>query len=121
MPYDTDYGVCKFCGAKRVQNPKTGKVFCSEKCWLKKPTVERNLPPQGGCNHEMEIDALEAKTNAMTQKLNDLQYAQHALWAVLIQGDKEKEKQYELHKIPLVAKSKVEPTPEEETKFDMPF
>lgn len=26
---------CKNCGAKRVLNPKTGKMFCSNKCWLK--------------------------------------------------------------------------------------
>jgi uncharacterized Zn finger protein (UPF0148 family) len=30
-----NYGNCKFCGAENVKNPKTGKVFCSEKCWLK--------------------------------------------------------------------------------------
>jgi hypothetical protein len=30
-----NYGECKFCGAENVFNPKTGKVFCSEKCWLK--------------------------------------------------------------------------------------
>ena len=27
---------CKNCGAKMVTNPKTGKVFCSDKCWLNK-------------------------------------------------------------------------------------
>ena len=27
---------CKKCGAKMVKNPKTGKWFCSEKCWLNK-------------------------------------------------------------------------------------
>jgi len=37
MAYDKDYGVCKFCGEKMVHNPKTDKVFCSAKCWLKKP------------------------------------------------------------------------------------
>lgn len=26
---------CEFCGAELVENPKTGKVFCSQKCWLK--------------------------------------------------------------------------------------
>jgi len=31
------YGSCKFCGAKNVKSPKTGKIFCSEKCWLKQP------------------------------------------------------------------------------------
>ncbi len=27
---------CGKCGAERVLNPKTGKWFCKEKCWLKK-------------------------------------------------------------------------------------
>ena len=26
---------CPKCGANMVLNPKTGKVFCEEKCWLK--------------------------------------------------------------------------------------
>jgi len=34
--YAADLGTCRFCGAKMVKSPKTGKVFCSEKCWLKK-------------------------------------------------------------------------------------
>ena len=29
------YGKCSFCGADRVKNPKTGKIFCSDKCWTK--------------------------------------------------------------------------------------
>lgn len=31
-----EYGTCKECGANKVKNPKTGKIFCSNKCWLKK-------------------------------------------------------------------------------------
>ena len=27
-------GTCTDCGAKYVKNPKTGKVFCENKCWL---------------------------------------------------------------------------------------
>ncbi len=27
---------CQKCGAEMVLNPKTGKVFCKNKCWLKK-------------------------------------------------------------------------------------
>lgn len=26
---------CKRCGAQQVYNPKTGKVFCSARCWAK--------------------------------------------------------------------------------------
>lgn len=30
-----NYGTCPNCGAEKVLNPKTGKTFCKEKCWLK--------------------------------------------------------------------------------------
>ena len=29
-----ELGVCKKCGAPTAYNPKTGKIFCSKKCWL---------------------------------------------------------------------------------------
>jgi hypothetical protein len=38
------FGNCKFCGAENVRNPKTGKVFCSNKCWLNKPQQNSTLP-----------------------------------------------------------------------------
>ena len=37
-PYDEALGKCKFCQANNVRSPKTDKIFCSEKCWLKKAT-----------------------------------------------------------------------------------
>ena len=33
--YDEAQDKCQKCGAERVKNPKTGKYFCKEKCWLK--------------------------------------------------------------------------------------
>jgi len=30
------YGMCEYCGAPNVKNPKTEKVFCSKKCWTRK-------------------------------------------------------------------------------------
>jgi len=66
------------------------------------------IEAQGVQTLEADIDVLEEKINALTQKLNNVQFAVHALWAVLIQGDKDKENKYELHKIPLIAKSKPE-------------
>jgi uncharacterized Zn finger protein (UPF0148 family) len=39
-------GRCKFCGSENVRNPKTGKVFCSEKCWLKNKPNEFGSYPQ---------------------------------------------------------------------------
>lgn len=28
------HGKCQHCGSDKIQNPKTGKVFCVAKCWL---------------------------------------------------------------------------------------
>ena len=32
----SQYGVCEQCGGEKVLNPKTGKIFCKNKCWLNK-------------------------------------------------------------------------------------
>lgn len=31
----SQYGMCDKCGADNVMNPRTGNIFCAEKCWLK--------------------------------------------------------------------------------------
>ena len=32
-----NYQLCEFVeGGKQVKNPKTGKLFCENKCWLNK-------------------------------------------------------------------------------------
>ena len=41
---ENNYGPCKFCGAKMVKSPKTGKIFCSDKCWLKPSPQPQNSP-----------------------------------------------------------------------------
>lgn len=33
--YGNEKNTCKNCGAEMVKNPKTGKWFCSAKCWTK--------------------------------------------------------------------------------------
>ena len=38
-----EHGYCKDCKAPLARNPKTGKIFCSAKCWLKNDPQ----PPQG--------------------------------------------------------------------------
>lgn len=60
MPYNTrtgtsEHGVCSFCGADKVLSPKSGKVFCSEKCWLKTSPnapqdTQRQFTPQSNTN-----------------------------------------------------------------------
>ena len=41
---------CPDCGGKFVKNPKTGKVFCENKCWLKKqepePVIQLDAEPK---------------------------------------------------------------------------
>lgn len=46
MKDNYDYGKCKFCGANMVRNPKTGKVFCGDKCWLKNQQDNRQFNPR---------------------------------------------------------------------------
>ena len=36
-------GKCEKCGADKVKNPKTGKIFCEKKCWLKAAET-KNMP-----------------------------------------------------------------------------
>lgn len=36
-----NYGICKFCGAPNTQSRVTGKIYCSEKCWLDNPQQQR--------------------------------------------------------------------------------
>jgi len=33
-PVKKEGDICEKCGGKYVKNPKTGKVFCENKCWL---------------------------------------------------------------------------------------
>jgi hypothetical protein len=37
---------CKYCGAPMVQNPRTDKWFCQDKCWLNQPQQQRQQPPR---------------------------------------------------------------------------
>ena len=38
-----EYPPCPKCGAEQVKNPKTGKIFCTKKCWLNQPTQRVNM------------------------------------------------------------------------------
>jgi len=50
-----DYGECNTCGAPRVKNPKTGKIFCSDKCWLKNGSTTASQPVKYQNNEAVEI------------------------------------------------------------------
>ena len=124
-PYDTNYGNCPYCGAPRVQNPRTGKIFCSEKCWLKAKTPNQSYPtttnPINASQNanSAQIEALQTKVDDLTKKVNEMAHAIHALKVVLINGDKDRENAYELHRIPLVEKEPKEEIPEDPDKIDL--
>jgi uncharacterized Zn finger protein (UPF0148 family) len=133
MPYKSEpQGVCKFCGADLVKNPHTGKIFCSKKCWLRSEKQSEASNPTSTLNPRYKAEfertddsrerlmKLEAQFNATFTKVNDNQFKiiakiqdleqkNAALWAVLIQGDKQKEESYNLHSIPILMKKDTEP------------
>lgn len=43
---------CEFCQAKLVKSPKSGKIFCSDKCWLKPK-------PQGHPTQDKQDDVIQ--------------------------------------------------------------
>lgn len=68
-----NFGVCKDCGAPMAKNPKTGKIFCSEKCWLNQPQKQFRQPVRQEPNwdsiraqKEEHIEYLNAKNVAST-------------------------------------------------------
>ena len=81
---------CQFCGSKLVKSPKTGKVFCSDKCWLKN-APQSNDSYSSGVPHQIEqtnaldgqIEALQAKVAEAFKKrdevITDLNTRVHAL------------------------------------------
>lgn len=53
----TSDDVCKDCGAKRVTNPNTGKVFCEKKCWLQ-PKAELPVIQQEGMENVADLSQI---------------------------------------------------------------
>jgi hypothetical protein len=60
-----DYGKCPYCNADRVLNPKTGKIFCQAKCWLKRPQRQYSAP---GGTKPPQVDNLK---NAELKRIAD--------------------------------------------------
>ena len=63
-PYDEALGKCKFCQANNVRNPKTGKVFCSAKCWLNKSSDQGKAPYTPEQGKSAEIDKFQKNKEA---------------------------------------------------------
>jgi hypothetical protein len=65
MYEEQDYGKCR-CGAKKVKNPKTGKIFCSDKCWLTSDSPsELKKRPETGERNQIIQDTTKAPNAAL--------------------------------------------------------
>lgn len=71
---EPNYGQCQYCQAPKVKNPKTGKIFCANKCWLnKKQEFEQDLRSSRieqavqakSQQHEEIMDVAERKSREM--------------------------------------------------------
>ena len=88
----TKYPNCKFCGSESVLNPKTGKVFCKEKCWLKnKPDEYGAYPPTKleavVTSSQPDWDRLRNEKNENIRFLNSLNNACLLLSAAIKMGE----------------------------------
>lgn len=63
---EKDYGKCPYCQAPKVFNPKTGKTFCKDKCWLKKSANEPQPFTPDQAKNESIRDFQEKKQEGMT-------------------------------------------------------
>jgi hypothetical protein len=65
---------CKKCGAQMVLNPKTTKMFCKDKCWLKAQEfgASTSQPPQDKLEalHQMLI-VIDSKINKLLPKYEE--------------------------------------------------
>ena len=51
-----NYGTCNFCGANRIKSPKTGKIYCQEKCWLNNPAPNTSPNAQSSPSGVQTVD-----------------------------------------------------------------
>jgi len=122
---------CTICGAemrliKAGVSKKTGKpynaFYSCPNCKKTQNIGNNNFSSTNKSFIQVEKKSLkdEPEYRELVLEINELKRATHALWAVLIEGDEEKKRAYELHKIPLVQQSK----PVDEEKFNpenLPF
>lgn len=72
--------ICPFCGAEKIFNPKTGKWFCKEKCWLKKkePGVHQETPTPSQRsqsypdNEDINWEKVEENNNKKSDSMSEL-------------------------------------------------
>ena len=62
---------CSFCGAEKVNNPKTGKWFCKEKCWLNKSQKQNNSQPEPN-SRDINWDRVKENNNKKSDSMSEL-------------------------------------------------
>ena len=69
---EEDYGPCKFCGAKLVLNPRTGKIFCADKCWLKGEGEPKATAEVANQSTMSALQAVFDQLNQLEKKIDKL-------------------------------------------------
>ena len=75
---NTQQQTCPFCGAEKIHNPRTGKWFCKEKCWLKKsqPDASPEAQPQNAqpyrANDDINWEKVEENNNKKSDSMTEL-------------------------------------------------
>ena len=62
---------CSFCGAEKVNNPKTGKWFCKEKCWLNKSHQQTSSQPVQN-KKDINWQRIEENNNKKSDSMSEL-------------------------------------------------
>ena len=90
--YGESFGECPYCKAKMVKNPKTGKIFCEQKCWLKRGVVSDQgvgaKNASGGIVGASRIPLAESLRNgAKRSRKSQKTGAERPLWSILPRSD----------------------------------
>ena len=86
MNQQYDYGNCRFCGAKMIMSQRTGKPYCSAKCWDKGGTkfvkqggeLKVREDPDVAIRRNMEIKAQGLAKGAAFNKACDIAIAMYS-------------------------------------------
>ena len=72
--------ICETCGKEKINNPRTGKFFCPDKCWLKnqgeaKPSYQNNFNPPQTQKREPNWDEIRKEKEQSIAWLNAINNA----------------------------------------------
>ena len=72
MDNQQNYGKCDYCNADKVKNPKTGKIFCSAKCWLKNQPQQPSQPQNAPVSNDRGTSGVRNQDVQLNQHTADL-------------------------------------------------